>query len=252
MPEYRRELPGDLLDALLKQHKLSNVAEFDRAHQNRVARAMEPNLDGMSPEEQGSLWEALALSYDRWTNRFALTWNVSVSPKQWRALFTAENLDALLFAGWFSEGSDLQQRFRQAIDLQNVLKLRKTYKGIEEELSFQKSLDIVRVYDQMAWAFTDFVRGHPDTRDWSYDHIAQFAKAYMENSMPALAAIGLIDLPDDWRERLSHTGRTRGSASEDADESSLLLESVREWAELILADMRADRRDAHPAPSAQF
>jgi hypothetical protein len=251
MPEYRRELPGDLLDALLRQHELANVAEFDRAHQNRIARAMERSLGEMTSEEQDSLWERLAPSYHKWTNRFAIMWDPNVSPMQWRAMFTLENLDALLFAGWLDEGSDLHRHFLQAIDLQNMLKLRKTYKGIEQELAFQQSLDLAQVYDQLAWAFADFVRGHPETRDWSFDQIGQFAKMYMENTMPTLAAIGLIDLPDDWRERLIHTGRTRGSASEDGDESSLLLASVREWAALILADLRPDGSDAHSAQGQQ-
>lgn len=251
MPEYRRELPGDLLDALLRQHELANAAEFDRVHQNRIARAMERSLSEMSSEEQDHLWEKLALSYHKWTNRFAIVWDPDVSPKQWRAIFTLENLDALLIAGWLDEGSDLHRRFLQAIDLQNVLKLRKTYKG-KQEVVFQQSLDLTRVYDQLAWAFADFVRGHPETRDWSFDQIGQFARMYMENTMPTLASIGLIELPDDWREILIHTGRTRGSATEDGDEASLLLESVREWAALILADLRLDSSDAHPAQGQQF
>lgn len=249
MAQYRRELPGDLLNELLNQNQVSSVADFTRQHERRVGRELERHLDKMALDQEEDLFDRLALRYDQWTNRFAIRWDPKTSPKQWRALFTIGNLDALLFAKWFEEGSELHIRFRQALDLQDVLHLRGTYDGAEHELAFEEETDFRQVFDRLCWSYSDFIRQHPQTRNWSFVEMGQFVRAFASDTLPALASIGVITLPDDWANQLIDLDRTRAGSPSNLGEDDALLDRISAWADLILADVLPENDESGQQPS---
>ncbi len=72
MSTFRRELPGNLLQLLSRQHGVVTVADFDREHAKRVSKSLEAMQGELTEAEYSRLSRRYDLGYGRWANRFAL------------------------------------------------------------------------------------------------------------------------------------------------------------------------------------
>jgi hypothetical protein len=221
----------------MAQHGIASISEFGRKLEVRIGEAIDRRKQEIPEDEEEHEFDRLAPGYDQWTNRFNIRWSPSSPRRQWRALFTLDNLDALLFAGWFIEGSEMHQRLQNALRLQDALRLRGGYEDIEKEFTFDQPGNLMEVYDTLSWALADSLRGHPESRHWSYERITSLARVFTRNALPALADIGIIDLPDDWQERITGPGdHTRGGSALERTPNVALHERIYHWAQLMLED----------------
>ena len=244
MTNNRFELPGDVLRDLMRQHEIETVADFIRQHELRVSLALEKRWkeegieENISEEEEEDIFDKLALSSNQWYNRFQIVWNAAEKPqKAWRATFAQDDIGLLLFAGWFAEGSEWHERFKNAVTLQNELYLeRVSYDDVASRAQVEQKIDVGRAYDAFSFAFFEFVRAHPETNEWSFHTMATFASGLSTNALQALADLGIIDLGDDWMDRLPGLDQTRGSLGPEEQEDWALLERIVDWVTLMLED----------------
>ena len=241
---YMRELPGDVLLILMGQHKVGNVAEFHRQHELRVGDALEKQLERegrletVSEKEVEEMFDDLAPRYQQWNNRSNVTWDAEKNPRAaWRATMTCRDIDALIFAGWFDEGSEMHVRFQNAVRLQNALYFdRFPYRDLERIFDFDQKIDLSKVYDALCYRFSEFLRSHPETSCWSFTTMATFASGISRDVLGALVDLGIMDLPPDWESELPGLERTRGVALLKDEEAGVLLERIGDWVELMLED----------------
>lgn len=150
---------------------------------------------------------------------------------------TSHDIDALIFAGWFDEGSEMHVRFQNAVRLQNALYFdRFPYRDLETIFDFDQKIDLSKVYDALCYRFSEFLRSHPETRGWSFTTMATFASGISRDVLKALADLGIVDLPRDWDSRLPGLERTRGVAAPQSGAGEELLERIADWVMLILKD----------------
>lgn len=235
MPTHKRELPGDVLADLMREHDITSVKQFTAAHEVRVAKALEAKMESLSQEEVDRLFDRLAYRYDRWANRAAILWQPQ-SPPKWRALFTHDDLDALVFAGWFVEGSAMHERFVAASRLQDALRITGSYAEVEASFPCGEGVDTETVYSTLCWALASFLRDHARARSWSFDAVADLSRGLARNALPALADLGLVTLPDGWEDALPDLGPTRGQPGAEQGQPTALVQGVYEWAYAMLSD----------------
>lgn len=233
MTTYRHELPGDLLEQLCHLHQIPSVADFTRQHELRISEALEDRVKTLSGDDIDEIWEHMVLSYEQWHNRFAITWD---SAPPWRALFRSSNLDALVMAQWFERDDPLYERFQNAMDLQNLRKLGVPIDEIEENYAFDEALDLALVFDTLCWRLANTLKDHPEASSWSFEAITSAAKWFSQDTLRALADLGIIDLPEGGLDHLPGWDQTRGSANPAEEPASPLIQRIYDWAKPILCE----------------
>lgn len=175
-------------------------------------------------------------------------WNPKEDP-QWRTRCTPDDRDALILAGWFDEGDELDERLQKAIELQDMLRLRGfTYDELEEEFEFEE-LDFLTVYDTLCWAFADTVRAGGDLlARLTFDEVSHIATRYARNALEGLARLGIIDIPDDGLSQLPGWDQTRGTPHPQSEAAPELLGAIYEWAQVMLEQDMRERGDLPPHP----
>ena len=240
MTQFVRELPGDVLADLAEKHEYRHTTEFTRAHERRVTSRIEASPGTKQRTALEAKWDDLALSYDQWWNRFEIKWGTD--PGKWRALFTNDNLETLVFAEWCEKGDEFYQRMRKAIRLQNALKLEQTdYEDLENTYEFNTNIDHIKVRDTLSWVLVDVLRESAVARDCSFEVLADIVSRYSRNAMTALADLGIcrdVGTGDHWLDhedtsRFAHPHRSHES-KEDPD--SRLLQLIYDWARVMLEE----------------
>jgi hypothetical protein len=243
MSQYTHELPGDVLRDLLRQHHIDSIREFAKQHELRISKALaerlekEGRIDTISEREEQELYDGLALKYDRWYNRFQILWNPKEDPKSaWRAPLVEQDIDALIIAQWFAEESEMHVRLQNAIRLQNALYIELfSYGDLERMFPFEHKIDPERVYDALCYSLSEFVRSHPETKDWPFTSMATFVSGLSKATLRALADLGLID-EGDWLDRLPGLERTRAVGPVASRDDEALYQGIVDWVRLMLED----------------
>jgi hypothetical protein len=246
MTTFRRELPGDLLWALLHELGIKQITAFVRQHEQRIGRALEASARDVKGAELDRTWNVLVLNDQKWYNRFAIQWKSD--PTKWRTVFTLQNLDALILAGWVEDGSEMHERFQSAIRLQDALKLGSSYDELAESYRFEEPIDFMRVYDTLSWVFADMLRAHPSAGTWPIDRIMGVATSFSRNALEALQKLGVITIPEGGLDGITDWGQTRGFANPGETPAAAPLKAIYDWAWLILSDEFPDDTALLSAP----